>query len=151
MITAELKRKVRKLKRFENIVRVQNNMGAAVPFVWDRFFDLRDGNNPKSTGVHTLSELAAMSRDEYKAVVDEFFARVYYEIYIHNGIIDAPIYDPSLLKQLGLPPIADEAAVKKKFRDLAKKHHPDTGGDAEKFIKLMAVYKECMSGGQGIR
>jgi len=142
MITAELKRKVRKLKKFENTVRGQNGMGAGVPPVWDRFFDLRDGGSHKSMALHSLSELAAMSRDEYKAVVDEFFARVYYEVYIHNGIIDAPVYDPSLLEQLGLPPISDEAAVKKRFRDLAKKYHPDTGGDAGKFIKLMTVYRE---------
>jgi hypothetical protein len=142
MITAELKRKVRKLKQFENAVRVQNGMGDGTLLVWDRFFDLRDGSNPKSTALHTLSKLAAMGKDEYKAVVDEFFARVYYEVYIHTGIIDAPIYDPSLLEQLGLPPIVDEAAVKKRFRDLAKEYHPDTGGDAEKFIKLMAVYRE---------
>jgi len=150
MIAAELKRKVRKLKKFENTIRAQNCMSDAIALVWDRFFDLRDSGNSKSTALHTLSELAAMGRDEYKAVVDEFFARVYYEIYIHNGIIDAPIYDPSLLEQLGLPPIADEAAVKKRFRDLAKKHHPDTGGDAGEFIKLMSVYRELceVSGGR---
>jgi hypothetical protein len=145
MITTELKRKVRKLKKFENTVRVQNGMGDGVPLVWDRFFDLRDCDGRKSTALHTLSELAAMSRDEYKTVVDEFFARVYYEVYIHNGIIDAPIYDPSLLEKLGLPPIADEATVKKRFRELAKEYHPDTGGNAGKFIELMKVYRELLS------
>jgi len=142
LINAELKHKVRKLKKFENTVRVQNGMGDGVPLVWNRFFNLRNIDSPKSTALHSLSELAAMSRDEYKTVVDEFFARVYYEVYIHNGIIDAHIYDPSLLDKIGLPSIADEAAVKKRFRDLAKKHHPDTGGDAAEFIKLMKVYSE---------
>jgi len=142
MSTAEIKRKVRKLKRFENIVRAQNGMGADIPFVWDRFFNLRDGCNPESAALHTLSELVAMSRDEYRAVTDKLVARIYYEVYIHNGIIDAIIYDPSLLEKLGLPPIADEAAVKKRFRELAKQHHPDTGGDAAEFIKVMKVYKE---------
>ena len=146
MITAELKRRVRKLKQFEKAVRAQNGMGEIVPLVWDRFFDLRDGSNLKSTALHTLSQLAAMTGDGYKAVIDEYFARVYYEVYIHNGIIDAPIYDPSLLGQLGLSPIADETAVKKRFRDLAKEHHPDTGGNAGEFIKLMRVYKELSRG-----
>ena len=145
MITAEVKRKVRKLKKFENTIRAQNGMGDGVPLVWDKFFDIRDGSNPKSSVLHTLPELAAMSKDEYKTVVDEFFARVFYEVYIHNGIINAPIYDSSLLEQLGLPPIADEAAVKKRFRELAKKHHPDTGGDAGEFIKLMKVYSELLN------
>ena len=142
MVTADLKRKLRQLKHYESTLRAKNNMGDGLPLVWDRFFDLRDGGNPKSTALHTLSELAAMSKDEYKAVVDEFFARIYYEVYIHNGIIDAPIYDPALLMQLGLPTIADEAAVKKRFRDLAKEYHPDKGGDAGEFIKLMKVYRE---------
>jgi len=140
MITAELKRKVRKLKHFESTVRAKNNIGDSASLVWDKFFDLRETG--KSAAMYSLSELSNMSKDEYKAVIDEFFARIYYEVYVHNGIIDAPIYDPLLLEQIGLPPIADEAAVKKKFRELAKEYHPDTGGDADKFIKLMNVYKE---------
>ena len=145
MITAEVKRKVRKLKKFENTIRVQNGMGDGVPLVWDKFFYIRDGGNQKSSALHALSELAAMSKDEYKTVVDEFFARVFYEVYIHNGIIKAPIYTPSLLEKLGLSPISDEAAVKKRFRELAKKHHPDTGGDAGEFIMLMKVYRELLN------
>ena len=140
MNTADLKRKIRKLKSFEQTVRTVNNIGDDVPLVWDKFFDLR-GSEQKSTALHDLSKLLAMSKDEYKAVLDEYFARIYYEVYVHNGLIDAPVYDASLLKELGLPPVADEAAVKKRFRELAKEYHPDTGGDPEKFIKLMKVYR----------
>jgi len=137
---ADLKRKVRKLKGFEKTVRTKNNIGDDVPLVWDKFFDLRDGDQ-KSTALHNLSKLAVMSKDEYKAVIDEYFARVYYEAYIHNGLIDAPVYNAALLNEIGLPPVANEADVKKRFRELAKEHHPDTGGNPEKFIKLMKIYR----------
>ena len=146
MIIAELKRKVRKLKSFEKTVRTKNNIGDDVPLVWDKFFCLRDGDqlrygDKKNTALYNLSKLAVMSKDEYKAVIDEYFARVYYEAYIHNGLIDAPVYDAALLNEIGLPPVANEADVKKRFRELAKEHHPDTGGNPEKFIKLMKIYR----------
>ena len=142
MVTADLKRKLRQLKQYENTLHAKYNMGKDIPLVWDKFFDLRESG--KSPVLYTLSKLAAMDKNAYKSVIDEFFARVYYEVYVFKGIIDAPIYDPSLLEQIGLPPIADEAAVKKRFRDLAKEYHPDTGGDPEKFIKLMNVYRELI-------
>ena len=143
MSLPELKRKIRKLKQFEKTIRIQNDMNTDVPFVWDKFFDQRDTSGGKAAGnnaIYSLSDLVIMDKDGYKKVVDDFFARLYYEVYIHNGIITAAIYDPELLVKLGLSPVADAAAVKKKFRELAKKYHPDTGGDHEKFIDLMNTY-----------
>jgi len=140
MMNADLKRKIRKLKQFEAAVRAQNNMGDDISLVWDKFFDLRETG--KNTAIYGISKLSTMSKDEYKAVIEEYFARVYYEVYIFSGIIDAPVYDTILLDKLGLPPVADEAVVKKRFRELAKEHHPDKGGDAGKFIELMNVYRE---------
>jgi hypothetical protein len=42
---------------------------------------------------------------------------------------------------LGLPDLASIEEVKKAFRELAKKHHPDRGGDPEKFKKILEAYK----------
>jgi len=140
--TAELKHKIRKFKQFEKTIRAKNNIEDDIPLVWNKFFDLNETG--KSVAMYNISKLAVMSAGEYKDVIDEFFARVYYEIYIHNEIIDAPVYDSSLLDRIGLPPVADEAAVKKRFRDLAKEYHPDTGGDPDKFIELMQTYKELI-------
>jgi hypothetical protein len=42
---------------------------------------------------------------------------------------------------LGLPDFASIEEVKKAFRELAKKHHPDRGGDPEKFKKILKAYK----------
>lgn len=41
-----------------------------------------------------------------------------------------------------LPYDADAMAVKKRFRELIKKYHPDEGGGVEKFLELMNEYKE---------
>jgi len=146
MNEAELKRRVRKLEQFENTLRTRNNIGSGVPLEWDKYFDLRETG--KSNALYSLSKLAALNKAEYKTVTEEFFARIYYEVYVHNGIIDAPIYDASLLEQIGLPPVADEAAVKKRFRDLAMQHHPDKGGNSEKFVQLMKVYRELNKSGE---
>ena len=137
-----LKRRVRKLKQFEKTIRSQTGIKADVPLVWDKFFDLRD--KPDSKAMYSLQQLSVMNREEYKSIADVFFARVYYEIYAYKGITDEIIYDAGLLAQLDLPPVADETAVKKRFRELAKQYHPDTGGNAAKFIELMQSYRKLI-------
>ena len=139
-----LKRRLRKLKQFEKTIRSQNNIDDDISLVWDKFFDLRD--NPGNKAIYTLSMLIEKSKDEYRLIIDDFFARVYYEIYALKGITDTIIYDAQLLAKLDLPPVADEAAVKKRFRELAKLYHPDTGGNAAKFIELMQSYKQLIEG-----
>lgn len=43
---------------------------------------------------------------------------------------------------LGVPENADEETIKRAFRELAKKYHPDRpGGDAEKFKKIIEAYR----------
>ncbi|BCX15393.1 MAG: hypothetical protein KatS3mg097_285 [Candidatus Parcubacteria bacterium] len=42
---------------------------------------------------------------------------------------------------LGVPENASEDEIKKAFRDLAKKYHPDRGGDANKFKKIVEAYR----------
>jgi DnaJ-class molecular chaperone len=41
---------------------------------------------------------------------------------------------------LGVSPQADQKEIKKAYRKLAGKHHPDKGGDAEEFKKLQTAY-----------
>ena len=45
-----------------------------------------------------------------------------------------------LYARLGLERDADEAAIKKSYRKLALKHHPDKGGDPEKFKLYAEAY-----------
>ena len=44
-------------------------------------------------------------------------------------------------KVLGVDKKATKAEIKKAYRNLAKKHHPDKGGDAEKFKEINAAYE----------
>lgn len=47
---------------------------------------------------------------------------------------------------LGLEPGASPAEVKAAYRRLVKEHHPDRGGDPEKFRKVHAAYKAVSKG-----
>jgi DnaJ family protein A protein 2 len=42
---------------------------------------------------------------------------------------------------LGVPRDADTTAIKSAYKDLAKQHHPDKGGDPEKFKELSGAYE----------
>ena len=94
---------------------------------------------------YTLKQLATMSKEAYKEVVSEFFWNVYYRYYRENGIMDRYAYDPDILSQLGLPFDADSQTIKKRFRDLAKRYHPDAGGNAAQFIEFMEQFKKLDS------
>ena len=151
MEAAELKHKIRQLKSLELRIRYGIQDGHSGEsgkgrkqgrhsLLWDEFFDLSGDGQKKAR--YTLEQLLRMDREQYKSIVNEFFFRVYYLIYQEKGIAGCNLYEPELLQQLGLPYDADSFAVKKRFRELAKQHHPDTGGDSEEFIKLMELYQE---------
>lgn len=142
----EIKRKIRKLKKLELKIRFGDESLSGSPrpsvAVWDELFDLHAGNGKKAK--YTLEMLASMSKEEYADVLTEFFFRVYDQFYKENGIQGVGLHDPEKLAQLGLPYDADMNAIKSRFRELAKEYHPDHGGDSEKFIELMKIYKGLM-------
>ncbi|WP_254763799.1 J domain-containing protein [Natrinema marinum] len=45
---------------------------------------------------------------------------------------------------LGLSPDADERAVRRAYRSLLKKHHPDQGGSRERFLRIQEAYEEIL-------
>ncbi len=150
----ETKRKLRKLKKLEIKIRFGSSGSAAnlnvdsvmksnrIKLVWEEFFSI--GGEGRAVVKYKLEDVAAMTRDEYKNVLDEFFFNVYYRYYTENGISAAQLYDPELLGWMGLAPDASAADIKRRFRELAKKYHPDTGGDGKKFIELMENYNKLM-------
>lgn len=115
---------------------------AAMNLIWDEFFHIGQRDHVKSR--YTFDEVASMSKEEYRKIVDEFFFRVYYKYYIENGITGSHLYDPEILEWMGLQPDAGSEDIKKKFREMAKKYHPDTGGDANKFIELLENYRKLI-------
>lgn len=48
------------------------------------------------------------------------------------------------LAVLGLPPNATPQQIKQRYRRLAKKHHPDMGGDPRQMQRLVAAYEFLM-------
>lgn len=50
------------------------------------------------------------------------------------------------LSILGLPPNATRQQIKKRYRDLAKRHHPDMGGNQQQMQRIVAAYEYLMKG-----
>ncbi len=48
------------------------------------------------------------------------------------------------LALMGLPPTATRQQIKRRYRELAKKHHPDRGGDSHDMQRLVAAYQLLM-------
>lgn len=48
---------------------------------------------------------------------------------------------------LGIQPGASDDEIKKAYRKLASKHHPDKGGDTKKFQEIQAAYDSLTTGG----
>lgn len=48
------------------------------------------------------------------------------------------------LSVLGLPPNATPQQIKKRYRTLAKRYHPDRGGDQRQMQRIIAAYEYLM-------
>lgn len=140
MYLDELKKKLRSLKKLELIIRFgSRTLTGREKFIWDRFFSAKESDN--TSVKYSMKQLLKMDREEIKEVFDEFFYHVYFQYYTENGITPQDIYDPNLLSMLGLSQRATLEDIKKKFRELALRYHPDRGGDSEKFIEILDIYK----------
>lgn len=146
-----IKKKLRDLKKQETRIRFSNiqyncshevNTYISQRLVWNEFFSV---NRSDKVTRYSLEMLSALDKEELKKVIDEFFYAVYYRYYLENGIKAADLYDPCILGNLGLPPDAGAEMIKKRFRDLAKKYHPDKGGNANDFIKLIEDYNNLIT------
>lgn len=140
-----LKRRLRSLKKMEQRLRFSDAVSAhanAPRLVWNAYFDLREAGGGRAR--YTLDALAAMTDAQLGAVVDAYFFAVVQALYDREGAGGAALFDPALLARLGLPPEADTAAVKRRFRRLALETHPDTGGDAEAFRAVLEAYRQLM-------
>jgi curved DNA-binding protein CbpA len=48
------------------------------------------------------------------------------------------------LSVLGLPPNATPQQIKRRYRTLAKRYHPDRGGDQRQMQRIIAAYELLM-------
>jgi hypothetical protein len=135
----DLKKKLRELKRFEIETRFKGQLlTGKEDLVWNRFFSTR---SEYDTSVkYPMNYIILIDKQNVKEIFSEFFCMVYFKYYQENGITHKNLYSPELLSMLGLPPDSTANDIKKQFRELAKKYHPDCGGDSEKFIEMLEVY-----------
>ena len=61
-----------------------------------------------------------------------------------SGELEEGLFDPELLAAMDMPFDADENAVKRRFRQLALRLHPDVGGETESFIRLRETYEKLL-------
>lgn len=142
----ELKRKLRNLKKAEERIRFNNALSAKnrKSFVWDQFFSTK--NEYDMTVKYPLFKLVYLDKPAFKEVIQEYFYSVYFVKYKENGITIKDIYDPELLAILNLMPGAGFNDIKASFRELAKKYHPDRGGDTDKMIEVLEAYHKLLDG-----
>lgn len=143
MMTTELKRKLRQLKKLEAQLRFgDSEFTKYKKYIWDEYFSTKCQND-KSVK-YNMNSLLVMNHEELKEVFDEYFVYVYFQYFKENGMAMEGMYDVGLLSALGLPPEASIGMIKSRFRELAKKYHPDLGGDSDKFIELLDTYKKLI-------
>lgn len=139
----DIKLKLRQLKHLEEKIRFDGKAPPGGKLVWASFFDIHDVTQGHAK--YSLEKLSAMSKEAYRSVIEEYFAYMYYESYKDSSAESLRgHYDPEILVKLGLPHDAAERDIKRKFRELAKKYHPDTGGDAAKFVDLIETYRQLV-------
>jgi hypothetical protein len=140
----QLKHKLKALRQAEIGIRFKYRQPDFKPgdprarLIWNDFFALKPG--PRSNSRYSLDELLKLDQEQIKQIIADYFAFVYFQYYKENGLTLDAGYDPVLLAQIGLPPQSGPDEIKKRFRELAKKYHPDTGGNSQQFIALVDVY-----------
>lgn len=72
--------------------------------------------------------------------------RVSVETFWHSSVNPArPLMQrQQALSVLGLPPNATPQQIKRRYRALAKRHHPDRGGDQQQMQRIIAAYEYLM-------
>ena len=141
MVIAELKRKLRQLKKLEARIRFKNlQLTQYEQYIWNEYFSTKDEYN--NSVKYNMKSILRMDHQKLKEVFDEYIIDVYFKYYKENGITTEGMYDITSLSTLGLPSDSSIETIKSKFRELAKKYHPDLGGDSSKFIELVNTYKK---------
>ena len=132
----KIKRMVRTLKKEESrmlcgLLKIDNISSSHL--VWNDFFELKEKH--KVNGKYNLDELVNMSEGEFEQAINEYFEAVLVHFYNRE---ETDLLHPIL----NIPRDADMETAKRKFRELAKKLHPDIGGSSEDFTTLHKAYQE---------
>lgn len=144
MDAPKLKHKLRQLKKVEDKIRFEHvSDTTSKKYVWDEYFSTKSIND--LTVKYPICRLIDFNKQELKEVFEEYFYSVYFRKYKDIGLDFDEIQDPSVLNYFGLTPGASVEDIKKKFRELAKKYHPDHGGSNEKMIEILDAYNRLIN------
>lgn len=145
-MVVELKRKLRALKKFEEQLRgpvfLMNNTHR--PLVWNVFFSTKDESDESVK--YNLKTLKKMNHEALKEVMESYFYHVYYAHYKDLLLPMGGCLDPELATFFNLNYDSELDEIKKAFRELAKKYHPDMGGDHTQFLEILNQYKKLTEG-----
>lgn len=140
----ELKRKLRELKKVEDRIRFGLYTTAVKKkYVWDEYFSTKSIND--LTVKYPIWKLLKLDKQALKEVFEEYFYSIYFQKYKDEGLSFDEIQDPSILSYFGLAPGASIDEIKNKFRELAKKYHPDHGGSNEKMAEVLEQYHKLIN------
>ncbi len=142
MDKVELKRKLRRLKKEEVRIRAKGVRVSEDRLLFCRFFDVKDAHGANAG--YSMELLAVMDHKTRKGIFDDFPLEVYVTWLRDNHLSLESLYNPKILKCLGLPYDSNEKDIKKRFRHLVKKAHPDAGGDTDTFVWLKDQYDQLM-------
>jgi hypothetical protein len=139
-----MKRKLRSLKKLEGRIRFAHfPKDKSREYVWDQYFSTKAVHD--LTVKYPILDLIKLNRQELKEVFEDFFYSVYFQLYRDMGLNFDEIQDPTVLSYFGLAPGASVDDIKKRFRELAKKHHPDHSGSDEKMIEILEAYNRLLN------
>lgn len=129
----KVKKLIRNLKKEETrmICSLLGIETVSLPLIWSQYFELNKPYNGNAK--YNLDELVNMNKTELDQVVNDYFNAILNSIYKRETINAIhPIFN--------MPKDSDIEDVKKHFRELSKKMHPDVGGTHEEFIELSQAY-----------
>lgn len=136
-----LKRRLRSLKKLEYEIRFGRaanvSPGDRPRLVWDRFFSLDAGKNKGA--LYNIDLLAVMDRSALTIVIEEYLRAVCERAYGRAGVEPDFGEGAAAYEVLGLAEGADRETIRARYRELAKKYHPDVGGTDEAFIAIKAA------------
>jgi hypothetical protein len=140
----KLKHKLRELKKVEGKIRFEHiSDTTSQKYVWDEYFSTKSINDLNVK--YPIWKLINFDKQTLKEAFEEYFYSVYFRKYKDIGLDFDEIQDPGVLNYFGLALGASVDDIKKKFRELAKKYHPDCGGSSEKMIEVLDAYHRLLN------